>query len=89
MRSSLAAAPQTGTAILAALATQNPVAVTVAFAHLIFNILGIMLFYPLRWIPIRLAEYIAEKASASKRNLTICVAMYLLLYFVPLVFILL
>ena len=79
----------TGTAMLAALATQNPIAVTVAFAHLSFNILGIMVFYPLRAIPIGLAEYIAGKASISKRNLIICVAMYLLLYSVPLVFILL
>ncbi len=77
----------TGTAILAALATQNHIAVTVAFAHLFFNILGIMIFYPLRFIPLRLAEIIGEKASASRKNLLVFVASYLSLYAVPLVFI--
>ena len=61
----------TGTAILAALATQNDVAVTVAFAHLCFNVFGILIFYPLRFLPIGLAEWIGEKASISKRNLVL------------------
>jgi sodium-dependent phosphate cotransporter len=75
------------TAILAALATQNHVAVTVAFAHLCFNIFGIIIFYPLKFIPIRLAEYVGEKATVSKRNLIIFVCVYLLLYIIPLLII--
>jgi sodium-dependent phosphate cotransporter len=71
------------TAIMAALATQNEVAVTVAFAHLSFNIFGILLFYPLRFIPIQIAEFVAEKASYSTRNLVTFVAIYIILHFIP------
>lgn len=77
----------TGTATLAALATGNHIAVTVAFAHLFFNIYGILIFYPLRFIPLRLADIIGQKASASKKNLLIFVGSYLALYAVPLIFI--
>jgi len=44
------------TAILAALAANKEDALTVAFAHLIFNILGILMIYPFKKIPIRLAK---------------------------------
>ncbi len=77
----------TGTAILAALATQNEIAVTVAFAHLCFNIFGILIFYPLKFIPIKLAEYVGEKASKSTKNLVSFITIYLLLYFIPVVLI--
>ncbi len=53
----------TCTALLASLATvtvingqPNTVGVTAAFAHLMFNICGIAVFYPLKRIPIWLAE---------------------------------
>ncbi len=75
------------TAILAALATQNPIAITVAFSHLCFNILGIVLFYPLKFIPIKLAEFVAEKASKSRKNLVIFAIIYFSLYFIPILFI--
>lgn len=78
----------TGTAILAALATQNHVAVTVAFAHLCFNIFGIAIFYPLKIIPIKLADFIGYKASESKKNILIFVGLYLLIYIIPIIFIL-
>ena len=78
----------TGTAILAALATQNEIAITVAFAHLTFNVFGIFIFYPLRFIPIGLAEFIGRKASLSRRNLILFVLTYLILYLVPLALIL-
>lgn len=77
----------TVTAILAALATQNTVAVTVAFSHLCFNIFGIVLFYPLKFIPIGLAQYVGKKASESKRNLIAFVIIYILLHFIPIVLI--
>lgn len=73
----------TGTAILAALATQNHVAVTVAFAHLCFNIFGIAIFYPLKMIPIRLAEFVGKAASKSTRNLVLFIVIYILLHFIP------
>lgn len=75
----------TGTAIIAALATQNEIAVTVAFAHLIFNILGIMVFYPLKFIPIKAAEWVGEKASKSTKNLITFVIIYILAHFIPIV----
>ena len=77
----------TGTAILAAMATQNHIAVTVAFAHLCFNIFGIILFYPLKFIPIWLAEFVGKKASQSTKNLVVFVAIYILLHFIPVILI--
>jgi len=77
----------TGTALLAALATGNPVAVTASFAHLVFNILGILIFYPLKFIPITLAEKVSSYVSISKKNLIIFLILYSMIYFVPIVFI--
>ena len=79
----------TGTAILAALATQNDIAVTVAFAHLFFNIYGIIIFYPLKFIPIGLAEIVSDKASKSKKSLILIVSIYFSLYFIPALFLVL
>ncbi len=56
----------TVTAILAALAVGEISAVTVAFAHLLFNICGIALIWPLsaiRRIPLRIAEGFAAVAA--------------------------
>jgi solute carrier family 34 (sodium-dependent phosphate cotransporter) len=50
----------TVTAILAALATDNEDGLTVAFAHLMFNSLGIITIYPFKRIPIRLAKKIGK-----------------------------
>jgi len=72
------------TAFLAAMATQNEVAVTVAFSHLCFNILGILVFYPLKAIPIRLAEYVGAKAGESTKNMATFIVIYILLHFIPL-----
>jgi sodium-dependent phosphate cotransporter len=71
------------TAILAALATQSHVAVTVAFAHLCFNIFGITLLYPFKFIPIRLAEWAGRIASKSTKNLITFATVYILLHFIP------
>jgi sodium-dependent phosphate cotransporter len=79
----------TVTAILAALATQSDIAVTVAFSHLLFNILGILIFYPLKFIPIKMAEFIGGQASKSTRNLVIFIVIYILLHFIPIAFIVL
>ena len=56
----------TVTAILAALVTQNPAAVTVAFAHLSFNVCGTAIFYPLRIIPITLAKKLGNVAAERR-----------------------
>ena len=57
------------TAMLASLATGSPAAVTVAVVHTLFNISGIMLFYPisaLRNLPIRLAVALADVAAERR-----------------------
>ncbi len=54
------------TALLASLATGRPEALTVALVHTLFNIAGILLFYPIplmRSLPIRLATRTGEIAS--------------------------
>ncbi len=65
----------TCTAILASLATISvdstgqlaTVGITAAFAHLTFNLFGMAVFYPLRRIPIFLAQKLADIATESKR----------------------
>lgn len=54
------------TAILAALITGSEAAVTVAFVHLLFNVFGIILIWPIRSIPIHLAEALADWSVKSK-----------------------
>lgn len=74
----------TVTAILAALGTGNPVAVTVSFAHLIFNVYGILIFYPLRAIPIGIARTVGNFAGQSARNVVIVITIFILMYLLPL-----
>jgi len=57
------------TAVLASFATGNLVAVTVAFTHVIFNIMGIAIIWPIKSIrnlPIRMANFMAKLAIRSK-----------------------
>lgn len=75
----------TATALIAALSTGNPVAVMVSFAHLIFNIFGILIFYPLRFIPIKLAEQVGVFAGKRNRNVVIVIAGFIILYLIPIV----
>lgn len=73
------------TAMLAALLTGSPAAVIVAFSHLIFNISGIILWWPFKKLPILLARNFAEY---STRNKIIPVAYVLVLFFlIPLIII--
>ena len=58
----------TVTSIMAALVL-NPIAMVVAFSHLLFNILGIIFIYPIksiRAIPLKCAEKIAELSVKNK-----------------------
>ena len=41
-------------------------ALSVAFAHLLFNIYGTLVFWPLQWIPISLAKGYAKLASSRR-----------------------
>ncbi len=78
----------TMTAMLAALATGSDVAVKAAFAHLLFNILGILLIWPIpaiRRIPMKVAEFMGRRA---RDNRYLPPAVIALLYFlVPAVFV--
>jgi sodium-dependent phosphate cotransporter len=65
------------TALLAALSTTNEAAVTIAFAHLLFNLLGIAIFLPLKKIPITMAVKFAEWSKTRKY----LPALYILLIF--------
>ncbi len=59
----------TVTALLASMASDNPLALAIALVHLLFNVSGIMLLYPvpsLRAIPIRGARLIALLAVRNK-----------------------
>lgn len=67
----------TVTALLASVAADNPDALVVALAHTTFNVLGILVFYPiptLRRIPIAIAEWTAE-VGARNRSL---IAVYII-----------
>ena len=67
------------TAILAALITGESAAVTVAFAHLLFNISGILIWWPFKGLPVMLAEKFADY---STRNKIIPVAYVIILFFI-------
>jgi sodium-dependent phosphate cotransporter len=54
------------TAILASLATGNANAIVVAFAHLIFNISGIIIWWPFSRVPIFLANTLADYSVKNK-----------------------
>jgi solute carrier family 34 (sodium-dependent phosphate cotransporter) len=58
------------TALIASLAVLLPEGLTIALVHLLFNVTGIMLIYPIpriRVIPIRLAEMLADAATRRHR----------------------
>lgn len=56
----------TVTAFLASFVTGSPLAVAVAVAHLIFNLYGMAIFWPLKSIPISLASLLAESTQRSR-----------------------
>ncbi|MBN1292985.1 MAG: Na/Pi symporter [Candidatus Latescibacteria bacterium] len=78
----------TVTAILAALGVGVESAVAIAFSHLLFNLYGICIFFPLKMIPIKTAKRIGKYASQSKKRLFSVIAFYILLHIIPLIFIL-
>jgi solute carrier family 34 (sodium-dependent phosphate cotransporter) len=71
----------TTTAILASFATGNIAAITVAFVHFLFNLIGVCCVYPvkaLRRIPIGMAKYLGDLAFRKRR--------YVILYVLTLFF---
>ncbi len=56
----------TVTALMASLVTETHTAVTVAFAHLLFNLFGIAVFLPLKGIPIFFARKMALLSTKSR-----------------------
>jgi len=75
------------TAILASFSTGSPAAVTVALAHLAFNIMGIAIFYPLGAAPIWLATKAGKLASRSKKTSAVAVLVYVAVILLPLLYI--
>lgn len=69
----------TVTAMLAALITGEHAAVTVAFAHLFFNISGIIFWWPLKNVPVFLAQKFSEY---SVKNKIVPVAYVLIMFFI-------
>lgn len=76
----------TVTAILASLATGNPAGITIAFVHLLFNVFGIGIIYPIRKIPITLAKKFGE--LASERKTVAIVYIVVTFYIIPVIYIL-
>ncbi|MBT4482577.1 MAG: Na/Pi symporter [Candidatus Latescibacteria bacterium] len=74
------------TAILAALTLGVSASMTVAFSHLIFNIFGILIVYPIKRVPIGLSKFIASFVAQSKTHFLIFVIIYVLLHIVPILF---
>jgi len=72
----------TVTALLASLVTGSTAALTVALCHLFFNIYGILLFYPLRRIPIGAAKGLGRLVTRSR--LYAVAYVLLVFFFVPL-----
>jgi len=78
----------TVTALLASL-TGTPAAVTVALVHLMFNLSGILIIYPVPWIrriPLNLARGLA--AATARRRYFALVYMIGVFFLLPLVFVL-
>ena len=77
----------TVTALLASFSLGSPAAVTVALAHLSFNLLGIAIFYPLKALPIWLATKAGKIAARSKRSSAAAIIIYVSMIFLPLLYI--
>jgi len=78
----------TVTAMLAALSTANTAAITVSFAHLLFNISGILLIWPvkkIRRLPVLMAEFAA--ATAIKNRFLPLLFILLVFFIIPLILI--
>ena len=73
------------TAILASFSTGSITAVTIAFAHLLFNVFGIIIFTPLKNIPIFLAKNYS--ALVEKSRVVPVIFIFLIFFIIPIFFI--
>ncbi|MDH3216788.1 MAG: Na/Pi symporter [Candidatus Krumholzibacteria bacterium] len=73
------------TAILASLVTGSVAAVSVAFAHLLFNLCGIIIMWPVRRLPLGLARLIAT--LALRRKVVPVAYILVVFYMIPLLLI--
>ncbi len=71
----------TVTAMMASFVTQNPTAISAAFVHLLFNISGMLVWYPLRRVPIGIAKWFGN--IAAKRRYLAVVYVAVVFYVVP------
>jgi len=77
----------TVTAILASFSTGSPAAVTIALAHLTFNLFGIAIYYPLSALPLWLAQKAGRMASRSRGSSALVIGIYVALIVLPLIYI--
>ena len=75
------------TAILASFSTASPAAVTIALAHLTFNMMAVAIFYPLKALPIALARRWGAFAARSKVSTVTVFSVYIALHVIPLAYI--
>lgn len=75
------------TAFLAAFSTGNPVAVSVAVAHLFFNLSGLSIFWWIRWVPIKMAQWIASLTTINRAYAVVYVLLMFFLIPLGLIFI--
>ncbi|MCG2726028.1 MAG: Na/Pi symporter [Elusimicrobia bacterium] len=78
----------TTTAILASFATGNPAAIAIGFAHFLFNFIGAIIFFPIRFlrnIPIKLAKMLGE--LAYKKRVYAVLYMLCIFFIVPIILI--
>jgi sodium-dependent phosphate cotransporter len=75
------------TAILAALVTGSPGAIQVAFAHVLFNVFGTAVWYPLRAIPIWLAQ--AWGGFCARHRLFAILYVVVMFFAIPLIVVIL
>ncbi len=84
----LAAGVEGNPEVAAAARNAAGVGVTVAIVHLVFNIFGIVLIYPIKRIPIFMAEWVASIVTVSKKRAVIFLLIYFAAYLAPLAIIL-
>ena len=75
------------TAILASFSTGSTAAVTVALAHLTFNVFAVAIYYPLKALPIWLARRWGTFAAQSKASTATVFSVYVALHVIPLAYI--
>jgi Na+/phosphate symporter len=63
--------------------------VIVGLAHLSFNILGMVIFYPLRALPIWMAEKVGALAARTKVSSAAVIMVYGVLHIIPILYLIL